>query len=182
MPGKSPPPSTIAPYFAGPDGPVSEKPYALLREVMKQTEKIGLGKVVLRDREDLVAVFPAGETTLVLQASAILGKYAAVGDGTGCVDNTGSSIRELQMATMLVRADHHARPDRNDRSISRALKKSDLTRKSKARRRSSLKRLKNYRCPDIMSALGKSLRGLVALRVVEGHAVTAKEKNRRFLW
>ncbi len=29
-----------SPYFAGPDGPVAEKPYALLREVMKQTGKI----------------------------------------------------------------------------------------------------------------------------------------------
>jgi DNA end-binding protein Ku len=55
-----------APYYAGPDGPVSEKPYALLREVMKQTGKVGLGKVVLRDREDLVAVFPH-ESGLVLQ-------------------------------------------------------------------------------------------------------------------
>src|SRR5256885_1907784 len=56
-------PSTFydAPYFAGPDGPVSEKPYALLREVMKQTGKIAVGKVVLRDREDLVAVFPEEE-------------------------------------------------------------------------------------------------------------------------
>src|SRR5205085_11604691 len=48
------------------DGPVSEKPYALLREVMKQTGKIAVGKVVLRDREDLVAVFPH-EEGLVLQ-------------------------------------------------------------------------------------------------------------------
>ena len=55
-----------SPYYAGPDGPVSEKPYALLREVMKQTGKIGIGKVVLRDREDLVAVFPH-ENGLVLQ-------------------------------------------------------------------------------------------------------------------
>jgi DNA end-binding protein Ku len=55
-----------APYYAGPDGPVSEKPYALLREVMKQTGRIGVGKVVLRDREDLVAVFPY-EEGLVLQ-------------------------------------------------------------------------------------------------------------------
>jgi DNA end-binding protein Ku len=61
-------PSTFydSPYFAGPDGPVSEKPYALLREVMKQTGKIAVGKVVLRDREDLVAVFPHDEG-LVLQ-------------------------------------------------------------------------------------------------------------------
>ena len=55
-----------SPYFAGPDGPVAEKPYALLREVMKQTGKIGIGKVVLRDREDLVALFPQ-EKGLVLQ-------------------------------------------------------------------------------------------------------------------
>ena len=61
-------PSTFydSPYFAGPDGPVSEKPYALLREVMKQTGKVAVGKVVLRDREDLVAVFPH-EDGLVLQ-------------------------------------------------------------------------------------------------------------------
>jgi DNA end-binding protein Ku len=55
-----------SPYYAGPDGPVAEKPYALLREVMKQTGKIGIGKVVLRDREDLVALFPH-EKGLVLQ-------------------------------------------------------------------------------------------------------------------
>ena len=55
-----------SPYFAGPDGAVSEKPYALLREVMKQTGKVAVGKVVLRDREDLVAVFPH-EEGLVLQ-------------------------------------------------------------------------------------------------------------------
>ena len=33
---------------------------------MKQTGKVGIGKVVLRDREDLVAVFPH-ENGLVLQ-------------------------------------------------------------------------------------------------------------------
>ena len=55
-----------APYFAGPDGAVSENPYALLREVMKQTGKIAVGKVVLRDREDMVALFPHDDG-LVLQ-------------------------------------------------------------------------------------------------------------------
>jgi DNA end-binding protein Ku len=54
------------PYFAGPDGAVSENPYALLREVMKQMGKIAVAKVVLRDREDLVALFPHDDG-LVLQ-------------------------------------------------------------------------------------------------------------------
>jgi len=90
-----------APYFAGPDGPVSEKPYALLREVMKQTGKIGLGKVVLRDREDLVAVFPQ-ENGLVLQKLRYPREVRSIKDvpeldGAGKLDK-----KELQMATMLV--------------------------------------------------------------------------------
>ncbi|HEX6187242.1 MAG TPA: Ku protein, partial [Pyrinomonadaceae bacterium] len=55
-----------SPYYIGPDGPVAEKPFALLRQVLKDTGKVGLAKVVLRDREDLVAVFPHGEG-IVLQ-------------------------------------------------------------------------------------------------------------------
>ena len=47
-----------APYFAGPDGEVGVKTYALLSEVLKESGKIGLGKVVLRDREDFVALAP----------------------------------------------------------------------------------------------------------------------------
>src|SRR5262245_38372154 len=47
-----------SPYYAGPDGEVGAKTYALLREVLKDTGKVGLGKVVLRDREDFVAIAP----------------------------------------------------------------------------------------------------------------------------
>ena len=47
-----------APYFAGPDGEIGVKTYALLSEVLKESGKVGLGKVVLRDREDFVAVAP----------------------------------------------------------------------------------------------------------------------------
>ena len=47
-----------SPYFAGPDGEVGVKTYALLSEVLKESGKIGLGKVVLRDREDFVALAP----------------------------------------------------------------------------------------------------------------------------
>lgn len=47
-----------APYFAGPDGPVAAKTYNLLSETLKESGKIGIGKVVLRDREDVVLVAP----------------------------------------------------------------------------------------------------------------------------
>lgn len=46
------------PYFAGPDSPVASKAYALLCEAMRQSGKVGVGKVVLREREDAVIIAP----------------------------------------------------------------------------------------------------------------------------
>jgi len=47
-----------SPYFAGPDGEVGGKAYSLLHDALKESGKIGIGKVVLRDREDVVAIAP----------------------------------------------------------------------------------------------------------------------------
>jgi DNA end-binding protein Ku len=47
-----------APYYAGPDGPVAAKAYSLLSEALKASRKVGLGKVVLRDREEAVMIGP----------------------------------------------------------------------------------------------------------------------------
>jgi len=54
-----------SPYFVGPDGEVGAKTYALLREVLKDTGKVGLGKVVLRDREDFIAIAPQEDGLVV---------------------------------------------------------------------------------------------------------------------
>ncbi|HEX5171193.1 MAG TPA: Ku protein [Cyclobacteriaceae bacterium] len=47
-----------APYFIGPDGDVAAKTYGLLSAVLKETGKIAVGKVVLRDRETPVLLAP----------------------------------------------------------------------------------------------------------------------------
>src|SRR5919204_1273574 len=47
-----------SPYFAGPDGPVAAKTYSLLTQALKASGKVGLGKVVLRDREEAVMISP----------------------------------------------------------------------------------------------------------------------------
>ncbi len=47
-----------APYFIGPDGEVAAKTYGLLAATMEETGKIGVGKVVLRDRETPVLLTP----------------------------------------------------------------------------------------------------------------------------
>lgn len=49
------------PYFAGPENEIAAKSYALLRDALKETGKVGIGKVVLRDREEVVLIAPQEE-------------------------------------------------------------------------------------------------------------------------
>ena len=48
------------PKFIAPDGDAGVKVYAILRDAMIKTSRVGIGKVVLRDREDIVALVPNG--------------------------------------------------------------------------------------------------------------------------
>src|SRR6059036_231232 len=63
--GEVPPTLYESPYFAGPDGPVAAKTYSLLTQALRASGKVGVGKVVLRDREEAVMISPL-ETGLVL--------------------------------------------------------------------------------------------------------------------
>lgn len=47
-----------SPYFAGPDGLVAAKTYSLLTQTLQASGKVGVGKVVLRDREEVVMISP----------------------------------------------------------------------------------------------------------------------------
>ena len=46
------------PYFAGPDGEVAAKAYGLLCQTLKDSGKMGIGRVVLRDRESIMMMAP----------------------------------------------------------------------------------------------------------------------------
>ena len=54
-----------SPYFIGPDGEVAAKTYKLLAQTMEETGKVGVGKVVLRDRENMVLLTPHEEGILL---------------------------------------------------------------------------------------------------------------------
>ena len=90
-----------SPYYIGPDGPVAEKPFALLRQVLKDTGRIGLAKVVLRDREDLVAVFPQGDG-IVLQKLRYPAEVRKIQDVPEVDAAPKLDKKELQLATSLV--------------------------------------------------------------------------------
>jgi DNA end-binding protein Ku len=46
------------PYYAGPDGEVAAKTYGLLVKSLKDSGKIGVGRIVLRDRETVMLLAP----------------------------------------------------------------------------------------------------------------------------
>ena len=46
------------PYYAGPDGDIASKTFALLCATLKETGKLGIGKVVIRDSESVVLLSP----------------------------------------------------------------------------------------------------------------------------
>lgn len=54
-----------APYYLGPDGDVASKTYGLLSAALKDSGKYGVGKLVLRDREDIVVVAPRAEGLVI---------------------------------------------------------------------------------------------------------------------
>ncbi|HJX93885.1 MAG TPA: Ku protein [Pyrinomonadaceae bacterium] len=169
-----------APYFAGPDGAVSEKPYALLREVMKQTGKVGVGKVVLRDREDLVAVFPH-EDGLVLQKLHYpheLRKMEDVPeiDGVGKLTVQKLNKNELKLATTLVQemVTTLGEVDTEDNYHSALRKLIDA--KIKGRKVVELEEVEELPRLDIMSALKKSLQQSNRKPMVKAPATGAKKK------
>jgi DNA end-binding protein Ku len=47
-----------APYYIGPDGLVAVKTFNLLREALRKAGRVGVGRVVLHDREDVVLISP----------------------------------------------------------------------------------------------------------------------------
>ncbi|MGJ0393111.1 MAG: Ku protein [Methylocystis sp.] len=49
------------PYYVLPDGEVAEEGYRVLRDALWARRKVGIGQLMLRGREHLVALFPMGE-------------------------------------------------------------------------------------------------------------------------
>lgn len=163
-----------APYFAGPDGPVADKPYALLREVMKQTGKVGVGKVVLRDREDLVAVFPQ-ENGLILQKLRYPHEVRSIQDVPDLDGAQKLDKKELQLATTLVEqmTTTLSEIDMTDQ-YHEALKKL-IDSKVKGKKTVEFEPVEELPRLDIMSALKKSLQASSRKPMVKA-APEAKKK------
>jgi len=91
------------PYYLAPTGK-NAKGYALLREALKRTRKVGIAKVVIRSREYLSAVVPQGNV-LVLEILRYADEIRATDDlevpGED-LQALGVNDREIEMAERLV--------------------------------------------------------------------------------
>lgn len=53
------------PYYLAPSGKSAVKAYALLRDVLEKTGRVGVGTIVLRQREHLAALEPSGDALVL---------------------------------------------------------------------------------------------------------------------
>ena len=49
------------PYYLAPAGKAASKPYALLRDALARAQRVGVGTIVMRQREHLAALAPVGD-------------------------------------------------------------------------------------------------------------------------
>jgi len=89
------------PYYLAPAGPGAVKPYALLRDALEKSGRVGVGTIVLRQREHLASVAPSGEA-LVLTTMRWAYEIRSA-SGLGLPGRTATrDRRELDLALQLV--------------------------------------------------------------------------------
>jgi DNA end-binding protein Ku len=91
------------PYYVSPGGKGGQKPFALLRETLERSGKIGIARVVISTKQHLAALIPDGNG-LVLN---LLRWEDEVRDTAGLAwpgDDVSVSAAELKMAEQLVQA------------------------------------------------------------------------------
>jgi DNA end-binding protein Ku len=91
------------PYYLAP-GPGGSKPYRLLLEAMRETGRVAIANVVIRSKQQLVAVRPMGDNVLALSTMVYPDEVvdASSIDELGAVEDVDVNDRELDIAKQLV--------------------------------------------------------------------------------
>jgi DNA end-binding protein Ku len=89
-------------YYLAPRGKGADRAYALLRQAMDETGKIGIATMVLRDKEHLVAVRP-GDDVLILETMYFADEIRSPSEELETLPKEASFAgRELEVAKRLV--------------------------------------------------------------------------------
>ena len=90
-----------APYFAGPDGSVASKTYGLFTKSLKDSGKVGVGKVVLRDRENVVLLTPH-ESGILIYKLRYQNEIRAMMDVPDILPDADADEEQLKLANTLI--------------------------------------------------------------------------------
>ena len=90
-----------APYFIGPDGDVAAKTYALLCKTLKESGKVGVGRVVLRDRETVVLLTPE-KNGILLYKLRYPNEVKRIGEVPQLLEDIKVDKQQIKMAKILV--------------------------------------------------------------------------------
>jgi DNA end-binding protein Ku len=89
-------------YYLAPEGKGSDKPYALLRKAMRESNKVGIATLVMRNKEYLVAVRPENDV-LALETMFFADEVrSTTRDLPAVPDDDALTERELSMANLLI--------------------------------------------------------------------------------
>ena len=88
-------------YYLAPRGKGAERAYALLRQAMRETAKVGVATLILRDKEYLAAVRP-GDEVLMLETMYFADEIRDPGEEFDPLEEVTFSGRELDVAKQLV--------------------------------------------------------------------------------
>ncbi len=88
------------PYFIGPDGEVATQPYALLNKTLIESSKLAVGRIVIRDREDVVMLSSLNNGIVMykLRYPSEVRKMSEV----PLVDGVAANKEQLKLAKTLV--------------------------------------------------------------------------------
>jgi DNA end-binding protein Ku len=85
-----------------PEGNGSDKPYALLRKAMKDSRKVGIATMVMRNKEYLVAIRPEGDV-LALETMFFADEVRSPNQELPRIpDDADLTDREIKMANVLI--------------------------------------------------------------------------------
>ncbi len=90
-----------APYFIGPDGEIAAKTYSLLAKTLKESGKVGVGRVVLRDRETVVLLTPE-KNGILLYKLRYPKEVRSIGEVPQLLEDVKVDKEQVKMAKMLV--------------------------------------------------------------------------------
>jgi DNA end-binding protein Ku len=90
------------PYYVVPEGDVSTEGFIVIREALTSTGKVGLGKLTMRGREDLVAVMPFGKG-LLLETLRYQNELRAADPNFADIPDLKVDKEMIELATELIR-------------------------------------------------------------------------------